>query len=347
MSGGIVRMKGELVLRSETRTARYIYKGKTEERKVEVRFDPFTGRRCRILEKAILVPPGKDFSEILKEKDCPFCGDSMVKCTPDFLPDIVPEGRIRQGKAVLIPNLYPYADHTAVVVFEKHYTPVESFTQTELEDALKAARRYIELAFKSDPNAKYCSINWNYMPPSGGTVIHPHLQVILDRYPTFMQELLLKGSEANQGIWDAYITKELSLKERFIAKVGMVDIFAPWAPMGFDQVDGVVEGVTSIKELRDKTLKELAEAIHKVLGFYGHLKRSSFNMALFSSALDVPAGKGPMWLNFKMLGRSNMSPYYRSDAGYTERLHYESVVNKPPELVASQMKEYMKKTGPV
>jgi UDPglucose--hexose-1-phosphate uridylyltransferase len=336
-------MVRDLDLKRELRTVRFIFKGRAEERKVEVRFDPITGRRCRILEKAFLVPPGTDFSEILDETECPFCGPNLEEGTPRFPNDIVPDGRIREGKVQLIPNLFPYADHTAVIVFKEHFKPIDGFSKEELADAFRCAKRYIELVHRADPKARFCSINWNYMPPSGGTVIHPHLQVIVDRYPTFLQELMIKGSEARPGLWEDYVAKERDLDERYITKVGKVHLIAPFAPMGFDQVDGVIEGVSCVPELTKKDLEDLALSVNQVLGFYGHLKRSSFNMALYSSPLDKPQGEGPMWLNFKMLGRSNLRPFYRSDAGYTERLHYESVVNKPPELVASQMKEYLKK----
>jgi len=330
-------------LRKEVRTVKFMFKGRPEERKVEVRFDPITGRRCRILEKAILVPPGTDYSEILEEKDCPFCGTNLEDSTPRFMLEESAEGRLTEGRVVLIPNLFPYADHTAVVVFKEHFKPVDGFSKQELVDALVVAQRYLGLAHKADPGARFASINWNYMPPSGGTLLHPHLQVILDRYPTFLQELLLKGSETRPGIWKDIIGKEKELGERYIENCGKVHLFAPFAPMGFDQVDGVVEGVPSIAELGEKDLRDLAAAIRHVLEFYGRLERSSFNMAIYSSPFDPGPGETAMWLNFKILGRSNMRPFYRSDAGYTERLHYESVVNKPPEKVATQMRDMLGK----
>lgn len=332
-----------LELKKEVRTVQFILNGHPADRKVEVRFDPITGRRCRILEKAILVPPGTDFSEILDSKNCPFCGTRLEKDTPRFMPEVIPEGRIREGRVILFPNLFPYADHVAVVVFKDHYKPVDGFSKEDITDALRAARRYLTLSFKADPQARFCSINWNYMPPSGGTEVHPHLQIIMDRYPTFLQELMLKGSKDRPGLWKEYVQKEMELDERYILKVGNVHLLAPFAPMGFDQVDGIVEDVTNLIDLTDQDIDGLASAMGKVLEFYGSLKRSSFNMALYSSALDAAPGKGPMWLNFKLLGRSNLKPFYRSDAGYTERLHYESVVNRPPEKVAAQMKEFLAK----
>ena len=128
-----------LELKKEVRHVKFILKGRTQERRVEVRFDPITGRRCRVLEKAILVPPGTDFSSILDPKDCPFCGKAFAEDVPDFMPDIIPEGKLKLRNVTLVPNLFPYADHTAVVVFRDHFIPVDEFSPDDLGDAFRVA----------------------------------------------------------------------------------------------------------------------------------------------------------------------------------------------------------------
>src|SRR5512136_1843390 len=71
----------------------------------EVRIDPLTKRRSRIITWGLPLKDKFDFSQMATEsKGCFFCPESVLSKTPKFLREIVPDGRIVVGKAVGFPN---------------------------------------------------------------------------------------------------------------------------------------------------------------------------------------------------------------------------------------------------
>jgi hypothetical protein len=58
---------------------------------------------------------------------CPFCPHSREQVTPKFLPDLIPEGRLGRGEALVIPNIAPYDSISAVtVVTRQHFVQQRS-----------------------------------------------------------------------------------------------------------------------------------------------------------------------------------------------------------------------------
>src|SRR5512143_1882440 len=83
----------------------------------EVRIDPLTKRRSRIITWALPPQDRFDFSKMAKEsKGCFFCPENVLQKTPQFLKEISPEGRISMGKAIGFPNLSPAGTYGSVVV---------------------------------------------------------------------------------------------------------------------------------------------------------------------------------------------------------------------------------------
>jgi UDPglucose--hexose-1-phosphate uridylyltransferase len=146
---------------------------------LDFRFDPLTGRTCRIVQYSLdrIIRP--DIDALVKksrELTCPFCTPLVEQITPRFPSEIVPEGIIRRGKAVAFPNASPWDVYgIVVVVSDEHFIPLDGFDTETVLNALLAAQAYIRAVQKSDPAAKYHFIAWNYMPPSGGSLVHPHL----------------------------------------------------------------------------------------------------------------------------------------------------------------------------
>src|SRR5215831_15935759 len=73
----------------------------------EVRRDPLTGRSGRIAHVLGFRLMPVDFNQMIAESrsGCPFCPDRIFALTPRFPSDIVAEGRIQRGQAVVFPNL--------------------------------------------------------------------------------------------------------------------------------------------------------------------------------------------------------------------------------------------------
>ena len=82
----------------------------------EIRTDPLTGRTARICHFMQLKWEKPDFDEMVARggKFCPFCPENVLKVTPCFPEEIVPEGRMIRGDMVLFPNLAPYDSLGAV-----------------------------------------------------------------------------------------------------------------------------------------------------------------------------------------------------------------------------------------
>ena len=75
------------------------------------RRDPLTGAGARILTGVKLQPPTRpDLTELAaKPAFCPFDSEHLERATVPFPAELTAEGRIRQGRAVVVPNIMAYA----------------------------------------------------------------------------------------------------------------------------------------------------------------------------------------------------------------------------------------------
>ena len=194
---------------------------------LEFRTDPLTGRTCRIVRyslERIIRPDLAALEKRSQELTCPFCPPLVEQITPRFPPDLVPEGLIRQGKAVAFPNTGPYDVYGVVVaISDRHFIPLKEFDIETVQNALLAAQSYIKSVQKFDPAAKYHFIAWNYMPPSGGSLVHPHLQSNAGYYPTDYQKQILEASEKyyqekGTNYWSDLLEQEKKTGERYIGQ---------------------------------------------------------------------------------------------------------------------------------
>ncbi len=159
----------------------------------EMRRDPLTGCSGRVAHGLGFHLHPLDVAPLVaaSQPSCPFCPDQLFQVTPRFPAEIVPEGRLQLGEAVLFPNLVPYDEHSAVTVMsQQHYVPLGKFTQTQLFQAFRVSQDYLRYA-QQHPRTTYALVFWNYFPASGGTQIHPHLQVFATDAPgnTLEEEL--------------------------------------------------------------------------------------------------------------------------------------------------------------
>jgi len=99
----------------------------------EFRFDPLTRRRARIMNLKFKLFSPPDLQKIVArslEYPCPFCEANLEKMTPKFTPSLIPEGRIRIGEAVVLPNFMPYGQNNAVTIFSKdHFVGLAHFSE--------------------------------------------------------------------------------------------------------------------------------------------------------------------------------------------------------------------------
>ena len=295
-----------------------------KEKEIEIRKDAIWERRCRIMERVGLELVKKEnFDEII-QKSCIFCTpEKLAKFDKKFGKEF-----FENSHAILFPNINPYAKYSSVCAFKKHYIKVGEFDAKLIEKNLQLCMEYIEKVMELDNEVKYASINWNYMMPAGASILHPHTQVVAGKHPTTYMERILEKKE----LFEEYIKKEIE-SERFIGKIGSIALFSPFAPFGFNEIVGVAKSNLS------ESIEDISIALEKILSFYDKIGRNSFNVCVFISlSNNFP-------LHFRCITRQNMVKYYRNDAMFFERLHFETILEKKPEEVAKEMKEYLEKSN--
>ena len=313
---------------------------------LELRFDPLTGQSCRLVAFSMERVLRPDLSAMVPrslERPCPFCVPLVEEVTPRFTPDIVPEGTIRRGRALVFPNAGPYDVYSAVaVISDEHFISLSEFTLGTVLNALLAAHEYIVRVEQVDPEARFNLMAWNYMPPSGGSLIHPHIQCNAGYFPTFYQKQILEASqryyeETGKNFWSELIEREKQTGERYIGTIGNTCWLTSFAPKGrLSDVLAVFPGKTSITELSEDDIHDLAEGLLKLFGYMDGLNLLSFNLATYSGA-----DENQFWAHVRIMPRSLLlySPIETSDLFYYQVLHDESVCILPPEIACQGLRE--------
>jgi UDPglucose--hexose-1-phosphate uridylyltransferase len=337
---------GPIRFRSEQITARFLSPDGAEVSKsLEIRFDPLLGASSRIAEGVVLPKADENALAPLQVPDssCPFCPDRIRRVTPKVLQAIHSGGQLERGESVLFPNLVPYSQYAAVAVFsQRHWLALSGFTPQLLLDNLAVAVDYVRKAHAFDSRAENCAYNINYLYPSGGSLPHPHAQVYLDPHPTTLMRLQREAAGAywnrqRRPYWDDLVETEAARGVRFVTRVGQTTWITAFAPIGFNEVRAVVSGCETFLDLTDDDLSTLSTGISRVLQWYELAGYNSFNLALYSGPLNNSRG----WrVHLSMITRTAMLPYYRSDAMYMERLHWEAAADRPPEQIADDLRTH-------
>ena len=308
----------------------------------EVRIDPLTKRRSRITSWNLPLKEKFDFSQLAKEsKGCFFCPDNVFQKTPRFLKEIIPEGRVQIGKAVGFPNLNPIGAYGSVIVLcQEHFLGLNQLTHQIYKDGLSVAIEILQKTMAFDPNARYWQINQNFLFPAGSTILHPHIQVIGDPIPTNEMELILNNSSSyykrNEALyWSDLIQIEKQLDKRYIAGTGRVHWLASFAPMGFNEVCGIVEGHESLTALDQEEVSSLAQGIVSTLRYYDKKDLNSFNFSICSIS-----GEPSHRLFIRIISRTPIQPYYPNDWTSFKVLHSEMASNTIPEEICREIQPY-------
>ena len=317
------------------------------ERKLQVRFDPLLGTSARIAE-GVKLQTSVDAALVsfqTPDPNCPFCAERIDKVTPRIAPEITPAGRIKLGDTVLFPNLVPYSKYAAVAVFTtRHWLNLRDFTPALIADNLAASLDYIRAVTKVDADARFCAYNINYLYPSGGSLPHPHSQLYVDPFPTSMMRMQHASVTAywqtnRRCFWNDLVSEETARAERMISRDGPIVWMTPFAPIGFNEVRAVLCERATILDLSSAELQALASGISRVLAWYDSIGYNSFNLSLYSGELGK---EGTDRVNLTMVTRTAMTPFYRSDSMYLERLHWEAALDRTPEDIAADVREYFR-----
>jgi len=308
----------------------------------EVRIDPLTKRRSRIITWGLPSQGRFDLSEMAEEsKGCFFCPENALQKTPQFTKEIIPEGRVCIGRAVGFPNLNPVGSYGSVVVLcHEHFLNLSQFTPEIYEEGLSVAIEIIRRTMAFDSDSRYWQISQNFLLPGGSTLLHPHLQIIGDPIPTNEMEWLLDGSSSyyqrnGTTYWSDLIQIEKELGKRYITPIGKVHWFVSFAPIGFNEVCGSAEGHGSVATLGKEEIASLAQGIISTLKYYSEKGLNSFNFSIYSIS-----GEAHYQLLIRIISRTPIQPYYLNDWTSFEVLQSELTANIIPEELCREIRPY-------
>lgn len=308
---------------------------------IDIRIDPLTGRHTRIVSENFLVPDtNPDIADVVESgEDCFFCPGSVGEVTPTY-DDFVGMDRGSVGQATSFPNLHPYGSHSNVIALTSdHYRPLSDFSGEVFRDGFAAAMEYIEAVQAHDPDAAYASVNMNYLRPAGSSIVHPHMQTLIDDRGTATHRRMARAAAEYEGDYWSDLLAALPA-ERVIGRSETMTWFAPFAPTHHLHVRGVAPAA-SIPAAGDPLLDDLGEGIAATLEFYGGRGLNSFNMATYlGPGPDPDADSGSTPVVVDVIARSVFDTYYWSDSPFFAVLHDEPVIDEAPEEYGPAAADY-------
>jgi len=313
----------------------------------ELRKDFLTGHASRILPFRFRIPETSIDAAMVEasRKSCPFCPEKISALTPRFVPEIASEGRIRKGTASLIPNFHPYARYSWVVILcEEHFLYLDQLSTEILTDAFSLAQDGIERVKRQEAAYDFCSINWNYLPQSGGGLFHPHLQLVVEEGPTVSHRKVLDGLKQYQAkwgesFWKDWLSEEVKNQERYIGNQGDIYFVTAFSPLGvLGEIVILFSHRASILEVTLRDWEDFSEGLKKIFAFFKARHAHSFNLSLFSGGGE---GAGPRVYG-RLCPRISIPPWNTSDINYFEKLHDEVICVIPPEEMCGWMKPFFR-----
>ncbi|MHA1333499.1 MAG: galactose-1-phosphate uridylyltransferase [Candidatus Odinarchaeia archaeon] len=272
-----------------------------------------------VIAKIRAVRPSGYGSEETSDKGgfCPFCPGNEKKLSPAKLVYVKQDNKIikkvEAGDAreenwlvKVLPNLYPafsetaeearqtrwnskpaYGIHEVVIDTPNHYEFIPNMSLSHLTLLFQAySDRFKELSKLNW--VKFISISKNHGKRSGGTLIHPHSQIIaLDHVPRKISEEFNTVKEREKCAYEDILEAERE-SERFVFENKDVAIFCPFASeYPYETWIFPKIHVKNICELNDAQLRALAKGLKIVVsGLSEILNNPSYNY-IFYQSLDV------------------------------------------------------------
>jgi UDPglucose--hexose-1-phosphate uridylyltransferase len=312
----------------------------------EVRRDPLTGNSARICHFALTTTRPPDLGELVRATaaQCPFCPERIESVTPRFAADLVPEGRLRRGGALVVPNLFPYDDVSAIAALcPEHFHAMDAMPIRVVVDGLTAARDFLQLAARGFAAGQgYGIVTWNYMPPAGASQVHPHMQVVATADPGNALRRELAAAHAwRERTGGSFIETLLEIERggpRWVGEEGGVAWLVPFAPTGLlGDAMAVFRGCAAVTELSTDDIAGFAAGLVRILrGFAAH-GLWSFNLCLMPDAFGARSRRH--WVVARLLPRFYLNPaLHISDASYMHLLLEERFAMVHPEEVAARLR---------
>jgi UDPglucose--hexose-1-phosphate uridylyltransferase len=312
----------------------------------EIRFDPLTGATGRVFNLPFKAekPDVADIVDRSKKIFCPFCPAVLEKSTPEFPKDLIPEGRIKVGDATLIPNLLPLEKHAGIAIFSsEHFLPMENLTPGTMRDAFSACLLYFKRVAQYDPLVRFFSINWNYMPCAGSSIVHAHLQPSAGEVASNALREQIGGCRRYEQVnrrnfWLDFIQAEKQQDKRALGTIGSSFWTMSFVPVSFlPDVQCVFPEHLTLLELSDNDVDSFLDGLSRTLKYFLGENIYSFNLAIFSTKDDRSHR-----VNARICPRLFPRPIGNSDIACPQMIHREPHSVRPPEAVREKLLQVFK-----
>lgn len=325
--------------------------GQPATQAIEHRVDPLTGRVASVNlalgEKARAFVGSAD-TALLEElagksrAGCPFC--SAAEKGTRYPPDFAPEGQLRFGGALAMPNLFSKCRFDSVVILDVkgHVLRPSQVGATALADGIRAGAALVRRTRAADPGLLHHLMGMNFLPPGGSSVPHPHFQVHVRGVPYSGVARLLDASAAwrartGRDFWGELLEAERG-GPRWVGRTGPVEWLAAWAPAHQREFWGLVPGTGSLAELDEAGAAGLAEGISRVISLYEALGVHPFTLAFLSSPAAGRAGD--FTLQVRVCSRPPLKPVFVNYETWFGPMYGDDEVHtEAPEAYAARLRE--------
>jgi UDPglucose--hexose-1-phosphate uridylyltransferase len=343
-------MPAKIDFRIKTSGSTFLHPGKAFEavtERFEVRMDPLTGRTGHVSHVGAVKAqklPLDTYGRPEVKGFCPFCLENRDRVTPKFVPEFIPEGRLSRNEAVIIPNLFPYDIYNGLAIMtDDHVVPLEALNEVRLMDAFSLGIDFLKRIRSVSPSLPFHIMTWNYMPPSGGGLVHPHQQYFATEHPGNQFSDELKASKGfydryGSGYWSAFVQEEERLNVRYIAAIGHGHWLSSFVPMGLlGDLQCIFPGVFSIDEVTENHVHDLVSGLLKLFPYFKANDIFSFNASLFFG----PSDQDYFSCHFRITPRTFLNTRdYASDLNFFPALLAEPVSVVAPEDLCVEVKKF-------
>lgn len=327
--------------------------GQLDIQDIQVRVDPLTAHQSMLNgaleDKVSILFPDTDRSYAAQRaaetlKTCFLCEGRWKETTPRYPAELLPEGRLVRGEVVLFPNLFPLsAYHAVVMVGNQHFRDLNDFPPSLLYDALSTSIDFISKCNAANPEISYFTINANYLPPAGASVVHPHLQILGSPLPGTHHQLLLEKSsgyfsENGSCYWLDLIETEWAEGSRNFGNLGSSRWMTAFSPMGVNEVNAVWTERENFLQWTEEDIRCMAEGMSRTLKACHDLGCSTFNFSCFSGPLGQSTPEFRCMM--RLINRQNLMPHHRTDDYYFQKLLRNEIIVRRPESLATLFRGY-------
>ena len=324
-----------------------------QETVFEYRTDPLTGRNTTVVKDMLgyvakfLVSDKTLLDSLLEQSKatCPFCPENIMTMTPVFPLEFLEEGRISNGDTVVVPNIGGHAEKSVLAVLSRqHHLKLTEFVPKLLVDGFEGGMAYLRRLMETPSAPQFPVFIFNYLPPAGSSIFHPHMQILVRDRPFFLVKLMLDKSKfyfrkTGKSFWSDLLDKERT-GDRYLSNIEGVEWIVPFAPLrGMNEVQAIVRGKSQLLELGSDEWNGLAKGISGILEFYENQGYSSFNIILMSGPLTKHLDYFDV--NLRIVSRPGVQMTCFTDAWAAPYLLWDGEAVETPEQLAKRIRGFL------